>query len=100
MPEWNTMLLPPQQTCAWPFFEIDIRDNIYVPEKDIFKIFIFWWKGTKMTSFQFHLNMSVNKIFVLAWFYFCHYNKKSGKEQPMFSSKHAKQVLQKSMYKF
>lgn len=100
MPEWNTMLLPPQQTCAWPFFEIDIRYNIYVPEKDIFKIFIFWWKGTKMTSFQFHLNMSVNKIFVLAWFTFVIIIKKTGKEQPMFSSKHAKQVLQKPMYKF
>lgn len=36
------MLLPPQQTCAWPFLEIDIRYNIYVPEKGIFKIFIFW----------------------------------------------------------
>lgn len=80
--KYNAFTTPTNMCMAifWDRYRYDIHE----PEKDIFKIFIFWWKGTKMTSFQFHLNMSVNKIFVLSWFYFCHYNKKVEKNSQCF----------------
>lgn len=77
------------------------RYDIHEPEKDILIKFLYFSEREQKWQVS-------NSTLIWVWIKYLSYLdftfviiiKKTGKEQPMFSSKHAKQVLQKSMYKF